>query len=61
MSNQQIELEEAKLPPLGPIIRKPVANKQPFNPLEGIDFDKVPSKEQAYLLGYINGQRNSRR
>lgn len=42
-----------------PLIRKP--QPKPFyNPLKEIDFDSIPDKQQAYLLGYINGLKDKR-
>lgn len=40
------------LSPLPPIRRQ---KSGPYNPLEGLDLDKR-SKEECYLIGFINGQ-----
>lgn len=42
-----------------PQIRKPMFNKPILNPLLEIDWEKIDTKQEAFLIGYINGQ-NSR-
>jgi hypothetical protein len=39
-----------------PQIRKPIFNKPILNPLLEIDWDKIETKQEAFLIGYINGQ-----
>lgn len=39
---------------VGPIRRAKAL--PPLNPLDGVDFNKIETKEQAYLMGFINGQ-----
>jgi hypothetical protein len=53
-------LPETGFKQLGPTIRKPSLTKSIFNPLLDIDWDKIKTKEEAFLIGYINGQNNSR-
>lgn len=46
--------DTTSLPALPPPIKR--EKSKPFNPLDGIDFEKIESKQQAYLMGFINGQ-----
>ena len=63
MSDNKIDLDDN--PPLNiprsslPLTRKP-SIKPFYNPLNEIDFEKIPDKQQAYLLGYINGMKERR-
>lgn len=44
--------ETHSLPSLPPIRRQ---KSGPYNPLDGLDLTKL-SKEECYLMGFINGQ-----
>lgn len=41
-----------------PHVRKMTIPKPVFNPLLEVDWDKISSKQEAFLIGYINGQNN---
>lgn len=54
-------LPDAPPPKDKPLLRKPNFTKPIINPLIEIDWDKIATKEEAFLIGYINGQlANSR-